>query len=414
MATTTSSTCQRYITQRPLRFWYALCLSLAWVITVDGVSPPRVQDESAGRKEISALISQLGDDDFQVRELAERRILEIGAATIVELKNARLLGDSEIRLRARRLLVRVLRADYQQRIDRFIGSTDPEDSFGLNGWREFSSIAGHDQSARLLFVSMQQAEQDVFLAWNDDRQAFETAARAVMSDIGKSTGPIILPTLACAILIKTMENKSFGNAIQSTSIASAVDIDNLVGSQEVIANRLDENRIVRVIHAGPYEAAFMRLIKGWLDSLPATTSGNTLKLRMVIRLALSDYGDFAAQTSVDQEIAADLRGEAIALVARSRQLKYIETIEPLLSDETLVGEFPAGYKQNRIIRVEIRDIALAALVYISGQAFSEFGFEYFQGLDDQFIVLSQAGFETTDSQHSAIAKWRSVQEKTVN
>ncbi len=101
MATTTSSTCQRYITQRPLRFWYALCLSLAWVITVDGVSPPRVQDESAGRKEISALISQLGDDDFQVRELAERRILEIGAATIVELKNARLLGDSEIRLRAR-------------------------------------------------------------------------------------------------------------------------------------------------------------------------------------------------------------------------------------------------------------------------------------------------------------------------
>ncbi len=258
---------------------------------------------------------------------------------------------------------------------------------------------------------MQQAEQDVFLAWNDDRQAFETAALAVMSDIGKSTGPIILPTLACAILIKTMENKSFGNAIQSTSIASAVDIDNLVGSQEVIANRLDENRIVRVIHAGPYEAAFMRLIKGWLDSLPATTSGNTLKLRMVIRLALSDYGDFAAQTSVDQEIAADLRGEAIALVARSRQLKYIETIEPLLSDETLVGEFPAGYKQNRIIRVEIRDIALAALVYISGQAFSEFGFEYFQGLDDQFIVLSQAGFETTDSQHSAIAKWCAFKKK---
>ncbi len=100
MATTTSSTCQRYVSQRPHQFWYALCLSLAWAITVDGVSPPRVQDESALRNEISTLISQLGDDDFQVRQLAERRILEIGAPTITELKNARLLGDSEIRLRA--------------------------------------------------------------------------------------------------------------------------------------------------------------------------------------------------------------------------------------------------------------------------------------------------------------------------
>lgn len=366
----------------------------------------RQQDESADRSIVPELIEQLGADDFQVRRIAERRLLEIGAPAIPHLKNARTIGDSEIRFQARRLLVRVLRADYQQRIEQFVASTDPQNSFGLNGWKEFSAIAGHDISARRLFVSMQRAEKDLFLSWSGQDDDFKKAVESVMSRIGKKSGSKMLPALACAMLVKTMENESFSNMDRSISRISPVEVDNYIGSQSFIGDRLDKDRMLRVIKAGTHEASFTRLIRSWLDSLPNAISSMRIKLRVINRHELQGYLDFAADSLDNKEIGAEVRAQTISFVARSRQPKYLEILEQLLSDESFIGEFQTGYKHSEKIRVQIRDLALAALVYISGQSYSDFGFVNYNGLDDQFIILSQAGFATQQQRDASIAKWR--------
>src|SRR5438552_2558094 len=52
---------------------------------------------------VPRLIGQLGDDDYEAREAAGRRLLELGAAALPALDEAGQSPDAEVRRRAREL-----------------------------------------------------------------------------------------------------------------------------------------------------------------------------------------------------------------------------------------------------------------------------------------------------------------------
>jgi hypothetical protein len=75
---------------------------------------------------IQSLIQQLGADEYMDRELAEAEIFKWGVAALDPLRQAcspmSLHADSEIRLRAERLLISIHREEFRQRESRFLAA----------------------------------------------------------------------------------------------------------------------------------------------------------------------------------------------------------------------------------------------------------------------------------------------------
>ena len=59
------------------------------------------QDKDTDDAKIAKLIEQLGDDDFDVRKAAEKKLIEIGEPAFVQVKRAaRKAADADVKLRA--------------------------------------------------------------------------------------------------------------------------------------------------------------------------------------------------------------------------------------------------------------------------------------------------------------------------
>lgn len=360
------------------------------------------------------LVKQLGSDDFQLRLSAENQLLEIGAPAIELLKQARLEGDCEVRLRSRRLLTRVLRKDHEQRLEKFLKSTTAED-FGLTGWNEFSSISGIDAAARRLFVAMYGAEKELFQTWKAGPADLERVGETVLKKLPKISGAKILPTLACALLIKTREQQTATADPQAAKTVRENDIlIDITNHQSSIANSLDGDgaRVAHVIMASGEYPAYRKLIVAWLNSMPDSTLSKTIKMRVANRYKLLEFVDEVAAALNESEVAVEVRAEAIAFVAQTRNPKFLDAMESLLGEETVLGTFQTGISQDHKLEVRVSDIALAGAVFIAEQPFAKFGFEHYRGLSDEFITISQAGFSVDEKRQLALKKWDEFKKQT--
>ena len=392
---------------------FGVCIFLSILLAVDATAAQNNTQNSsalpASHDSVKKLVQQLGSEDYQLRLAAEKQLFDLGAPSIGPLKQARKDGDCEIRLRSRRLLARVLRKDHELRTEQFLASTGTEE-FGLTGWQEFSSIAGTESAARRLFVSMHDTEKEFFQAWRTNADNLQQAGDSVLNKVPKISGANILPTLAVALFAKTREQDGSKTAASEDDVL--LEIEN---HQSNIANLLDGEgaRVAQVIKASGEWTAFRRLIVRWLKSLPGSTLGKTIKMRIAKRFDLLEFVDEIATSLGDAEVAVEVRAEAIAFVAGTRRPEFIERMQSLLHDQTVLGSFDSGLSKNHKLEVRISDIALAGVVFIAEKPFSEFGFEHYRGLPDEFITLSQAGFASEEKRQLSRNKWNDCKKETI-
>ena len=86
-----------------------------------GVETARAQDAPAAPAvdEVSRLVAQLGDADYDARERAEKRLVELGQAAVAALTGAADSEDAEVQRRARRALRRIADQGKPHRPDPF-------------------------------------------------------------------------------------------------------------------------------------------------------------------------------------------------------------------------------------------------------------------------------------------------------
>ena len=387
------------IRQAAIAFCIALCI-------LAGMT--NAQESSTEDNNIQVLVEQLGHDDFQLRSAAEKQLLEIGAPAIEVLKLARTDGDCEVRLRSQRLLTRILRNDHEQRIEQFLKSTT-EENFGLTGWQEFSTIAGTDSVARRLFVAMHKSEKEFFQAWKNSSADLDELSDSVLKKLPKSSPAKILPTLACALLIKTHNQKTAAQNTHQTPVHTKSDtLRHITNHHSSIANSLDGDggRVAHVVMASGEYPAYRKLIAKWLSSMPDSTLSKTIKMRVANRYKLNEFVDEIAAELSDSEVAVEVRAEAIAFVARTRQTKFLETMESLFEEEAIFGTFDTGISRDHKLEVRISDVAFAGAVFIARQPFTKFGFAHYRGLSDEFIPLGQAGFSSDKKRQLAFEHWK--------
>jgi hypothetical protein len=371
---------------------WLICLATlaAWLYAAAAraeVSPPEPSDAAIGQ-----LVRQLGADTFRQRERAMRRLREIGVPAKAALLQGLRDADAEIRDRCRRVLVDVLEEDFQQRVDAFEADSAGQQQHHLPGWDRFRTLAGQSPEARELFVEMQRSESKLLESLAADP---------------KSAGALL--GFRCEDL-QQRANQSLEQPGQLT-LGSLAAMFFVASDPQLMVN----DRVAGYLHSFSYQPAMQLGLRGGRKTEPlkrvvgswvARTAGSSnaypglmLSMQYDLREGLEPALNLVRQPGSQ----AQFLQMALLVVGRFGDREHIAVIEPLLENRD--GLFTQN-QNGQAMKSEVRDVALAVLVHLSGQDLKEYGFDRIQRDPRTLFSISTIGYASESSRDKAIQKWK--------
>lgn len=372
-----------------------LILLVALVVCVSATSAGAADTAANTAANTAALIAQLGADQYAERQRASRDIVEVGISARASLVKALDHSDAEIALRARAALLAILDADFRIRVARFAIDDDPQNAHGLSGWARFQELAGSDAAARAQFVKMQRAEGVLLeVAEQSPHQladAMSVRSERLQADFprfgGGGENDVPVASVAALLMLGADAQLAVSDRVRA-NVYSLLGYQNF--AEEVIG--------------GKNSALLKKLLGGWISrgaNGPASLQDMWIALRYEIpegikpALAILGGGEFEQQPQT--------REFALLVVAKFGDRSHLKALDPLLDDRSS-SDSSSGFRKKS--RVEVRDVALATMVHLSGQKVKDFGFEKAdENFYDRFDVDS-LGFATDEKRQIAVAKWR--------
>jgi hypothetical protein len=355
---------------------------------------------------IDALILQLGDDDFQLRELAESELLNIGGPAIGSVRDAQASGNSEIRFRAYRLLPLLKRAEAEASFQEFIdlGVAQPFETFAP--WTEFSRIVGRDKSARELYAAIHKASPQLFESLRSDPNLARVEYLQLVSKVIQSRFRSL--NVAAILFLDTLD---FGDPSDRTvSGGSNGPVQRIWTNAEALIRTgeyLGTRNAISFIESSGFENQFRSLIENWIDGLPgADNQVLETKLNLIEAYRLTDRLPALIEIASNRNESVQSRAKAVMIVANLGGPTNIYDLQPLLENASSVGHFVGNRDQQQLLEVQLRDVALAACVYLSGENPEDFGFEVNPHRKGDSISLSRSGFFSQLEREQAFQKWQ--------
>ena len=340
------------------------------------------------------LVDQLGDDSYTVRERAAAELLRRGFDSVPALEQGCKHIDREVRYRCERLLVVMRDREQDRRLDTFLHNYDPKRTYNFPGWERFRQQFGDASPARALFANMFATEPDLLAG-------IDRGSKAITESLA-TRGATLQQTLQAAQLGQGGQELSIGSIATLLFAASdeKVDIQPVFG--QTISQFLGQASFANAIHSGGNKEILRRLLASWFgrkeDWLLHYNMPLAMRYESKAALALAERG---LRVAVGNSY---IRQMAILMIIKFRDETRLPLVERCLDDKTVYTNWPP--KNNIMIQIQVRDIALAGLLLIHKQEPKDFGFEYLQ-LDQQMVLqANSAGFENEEKRAAAFAKWK--------
>jgi len=343
-----------------------------WTGTAGADARPS-NDVGADLNKARDLVKKLADDRFKIRDAAEKELVHLGPASLVALKEGEKHNDLHVQERCRVLQPMIAAMSLQRRVDHFIANRDgpiPED---LPLATSFLKITGDTKEARELYTEILVNH----IALLDETQRDKKKGMAAFS-------------LYCQEINNSMRFVTDFTARQKTITRTQVALYFLM-TTELAADKTGQ--------LASYGYTFMNA-----PILPETLSKDTPAVQplKMLFLAWIEKEPQPYMVSRGLQIAADAKmKETLPLVMKMVQSKtspvytraqtallltkigtkeHIKDIEPLLEDKTVVGNFGINNVQGQ---VQMRDVALAVCIKLSGQKMADYDFDVMKGNEDQ-------------------------------
>jgi hypothetical protein len=376
-----------YCTWRVAALVVAIGLTGSW-----SAGGPLPANEQALAARAASLIPQLGHEEFARRQQASRELEELGVAA----KQALLAGlqsqDAEVRARCRRILGAVLDLDLQNRLAQFSKDAAGETQPPLPGWERYRRDVGDDAASRALFVQMLRAEPHLFEAAEGDP---------------RSLGPL-LQQRCDQLQQRSLETNTRGRqAIEIGSVAALF----FIGSQNDVP--VTDN-FVSYLHTFSYQPAFrnavaqadkappLRRILGLWISRPAGSVNAYQNFMLSLQFGLKEGLDSAITMLRDGGAQPHMAQYAMLLVGRFADRDAVPLVLPFLNDTNFLGSYNVNDKE---VRTELRDVALAVLVHLTEQDHASYGFDHLQKSSEMLFQPVTAGFTNPNDREAALARW---------
>jgi hypothetical protein len=340
-------------------------------------------------EQITALIASLGSQQFAERERATRELLNLGMEAQPALEKATKSADAEVRVRARTILAEVTAAEFQRRLEAFAADADGAKQLTLPAWEIFSARYGDHRPARQLFVSMQRCEPLLLAALAESPAAATAALNARTREIidGQRESLAELGTLASLLFVGASEG------------VTANEDGCLHVYPFVVQSTYHRN-----YRTALWPGLLKKLVGDWIakDTTPAMTNQN---LTLAAQLGLEQETlTIASRVLSSTEAPPGAKQIAVLMVGRFGDQEDLPLVEPLLNDKSVVGKAQVD-DPPRQVDLQMRDIALAAMLHMTGQNLYEYGYHYVQEYTPTVFQVGTLGFEDDEARAAALKKW---------
>jgi hypothetical protein len=369
-----------------MRFRIVVCVPLL-------LAPPPAR-AADGAKTATELVRQLGDDSFDRRQDAARRLLKLGGAAESAVRKGLTDPDPAVRRECRRLLPRLAGAEREARIRAFLADKRGRRKHDLPGWPRFGKLAGADAAGRRLYVRVLRAEGPLLESARRDPNA--ASARLTARCVGLRLH-LITPGHEAA-LAEVAALAFLGTDTRLKPGPGA--LDGLDKGLETLALR---SALVKQMRADP---ALRKLLLAYLRKRTDAARAFTLARD----LGLKEASGWALEVAADRKAPAAARASALVLLASVGGKGVRPRLEALLNDTTPVG---TKVLRGTTLSAQVRDVALAALVHRSGRDGADFGFPYLKAVPGLKALPEPAclGFATDAERDAALKKWRALARK---
>ena len=368
------------------------------------------QEKQASAKQIQALIKALGDDDFVNRENASSQLIEIGEPATEFLKKAAKAPDAEVRFQVKRLIRLIEITGYKKRLEKFLESKDPNDGFGLAGWKKYSNILGTDRESRKLFVELHKNLPEAMKSLDKGNTEISKQFRAVMSNeinskygvLGINSRPIVR-ALICAMMLSIVHAEDKGNSYS---------MDSSVGS------RLQDASLKDSIKSGPLKAPFKKVILKWINRAKKYDSMTTRRMYIAQSLGFPKAGLSQALLCLKSKtsVSSSYLSQAILYVGKHGSKEHLPLVYKFIDNGNPGQRAYILTKTNstKSVQPKISDHAIEAYSSIAKWDPKEFGMYEIHHNVNYYMntVLPSFDFKSTKVRKAGITKFKEKVKKS--
>lgn len=344
------------------------------------------------------LVARLSSPSYRAREHATLELSKLGLPAKGALLEGLKSPDAEVRIRCQRVLAVVLEQDFQARLQAFASDRDGNSDYQLPGWERFRKQVGFDTNSRGLFVEMQRAEPGVM-------EASESSA--------ERAGEVL--SLRCQQIQEMLYGANFGERKQpglgtlTSLFFLAADPNVPIADQTVnnLGNFSYQTSIQSAISGGPRTELLRKLLGAWVGRTVNSAGqfhGLVLSLRYDLREGLEPAVTVCQQAGAQPNVMQ----YAILVVGKFGNKEHLKTLEPLLQNNGLCMTYQVNNEQYK---AEVRDLALAVMVHLTGQDLKEYGFARAEKNSMFLYNPASLGFRETDNRQAGFDKWNTWSEE---
>ena len=373
-------------------------LLLCWV-TLLSLADPAVPTELKPADPAKALVQALGDVSFSAREEAAKKILALGPAAKAALQEGLQSTDLEIQSRCELLLVTVLEQDFKVRLNAFLADKEGKAEHDLPGWKRYRQVMGHDAGSREIYAEM---------AKNHRRLLEE--AEAAPKTVGARLSGEIQGMFQRMNSASVAERRQISLADIAAMMLIATDPEAAVNDQGMImaANLLYQPAFNQNLKTGARSEQVRKLFLNWTGSVKGNAANQTLNIAM--QHNFKEGLDLGLRLIREKDWA---NGMAIVAVGKLGTKEHLPQLAPLLEDSTVIMNVNFNNKPGT---TEVRDVALAMMVHLTGQNIKDYGFEFFRGNSNEQVFfapvyLAFAEKAKRDAAHKKYQDWAKANAK---
>jgi len=380
--------------------WYFLSLLSCSALFLAGASraeEPR-SPTAEQQKRATALVRQLGERSYRVRDRAVRELLAMGLAARKAVEEGTKAKDPEVRKRCLDLLPEILQAEFRAKLKAFRADKDGKKQHDLPGWKLYREIVGNDREARAFFADMcwQNAALMEMLEKEPARAAAAVADRCeqlqtLLRTPQSGRVPTLRPVdLAPLFLVLSQPAATRGNNPFQSMTYQITSLFYQPGIRELLTAK--------------GRTPFKKLVLAWMSRQPEDhTLGHILDTAS--NLNMPEVVEVAEKIVRNKKAGPQGHAHALVILGKVDGKKYIELFESFLEDKGNVSSFGIG--NNLRGSTEVRDVALAMLVHVTGQKHRDYDFTFSR--ETGYSLLFNApflGFTTPEERTAAFNKWR--------
>jgi len=363
----------------------------------------RMQEQQA-QPLATRLVEQLGHPLWRQRESAADELIRLGRLAKDALINGQTSADPEIRHRCSVLLPQALQADRRARVERFLADPKSISAAEVPGLAIFRKDIGEDASARDLYVEMLRKHDQLLEALDGDASKLndvyiQRSQQLYNSVFGNFQGGV-RPTVDAIDLTALIFIGANLDANQSA-------VNRNMSAHSYLINLMFQPSFQNAIKS-PTNKAMRKVLYRWLEQ---RSDSNAMQqgMSLIVQCELKEMLPLAVKVIETKTQPQYVRAMAMLVVGKFGTTAEIPMLQKYFDDEALLGQFQI----NNVMGVtQVRDVALAMAIHLSGQTPKDYGFEMLANQPLNFTYFYNLGFSSKENREAAQKKWKASQMKS--